>query len=101
MKTPTRTKRRTVWAAARKLRNQLRPVRTQREVAELLGNSKQSVEVIELKALAKVLLAFAPELTELSASGNGLPTSIPSPVCSDGGASHVRRPNGTGNLMRD
>lgn len=64
MRTPISEKRRTIWAEARGLRLQLKPVRTQREVAELLHSTKQSVEVTELRALTKVLLAFQPERME-------------------------------------
>ena len=60
----TRIKRQTVWARARQPRKELRPIRTQEEVAKLLCNTRQSVEVIELRAFTKILRAFQPELTE-------------------------------------
>ena len=64
MRVPTRMKRRTIWAEARQLRKELKPLRTQEEVAKLLCNTRQSVEVIELRAFTKILRAFQPELTE-------------------------------------
>lgn len=60
----THIKRQTIWAQARRLRKELKPLRTQEEVAKLLCNTRQSVEVIELRALTKVLQAFQPELAE-------------------------------------
>lgn len=50
--------RETDWAEARRIRQHLRPVETQQGVANQLGLSRQAVEQIELRALAKVAHAF-------------------------------------------
>ena len=47
--------------AARQIRLSLKPVRTQSEIAEILGVTKAAVEQIELRALAKLYWAFAAE----------------------------------------
>ena len=47
--------------AARAIRLQLKPVRTQAEIATTLGLTKSAVEQIELRALAKIYWAFAEE----------------------------------------
>lgn len=52
----------TVYKAAREVRQHLRPVRPQAEVAAMLGLAgKSSVEIIELRALSKVIKAFQHE----------------------------------------
>lgn len=49
----------TIYKAARELRQYLRPIRPQAEVAAMLGlKGRSSVEIIELRALAKVIRAF-------------------------------------------
>ena len=49
----------TVYKEAREVRQHLRPVRPQAEVAAMLGLAgKSSVEIIELRALSKVIKAF-------------------------------------------
>jgi hypothetical protein len=49
----------TVYKEAREVRQHLRPIRPQAEVAVMLGLAgKSSVEIIELRALSKVIRAF-------------------------------------------
>jgi len=48
----------TAWSEARRIRSQLKPVETQQAVASQLCISRQAVEQIELRALAKVAHAF-------------------------------------------
>lgn len=49
----------TVYKEAREVRQYLQPIRPQAEVAAMLGLSgRSSVEIIELRALAKVIRAF-------------------------------------------
>jgi len=52
----------TIYKEAREVRQHLRPVRPQAEVAAMLGLAgKSSVEIIELRALSKVIKAFQHE----------------------------------------
>lgn len=63
-----KVKRQTIWAAARRVRDCLRPNHTQREVGAAIGCSQQMVDKIELIALAKIIARFAPErITEAAA----------------------------------
>jgi len=55
-------KRRNQWLSARLLRQELRPIALQTEVAAKLGITRQAVEQIELRALAKIISAFQEEL---------------------------------------
>ncbi len=49
----------TIYKEAREVRQHLRPIRPQAEVAAMLGLAgKSSVEIIELRALSKVIRAF-------------------------------------------
>lgn len=52
----------TVYKEAREVRQYLQPIRPQAEVAAMLGLAgKSSVEIIELRALSKVIKAFQHE----------------------------------------
>ena len=48
----------TTWAEARRIRSLLKPIETQQAVANQLCVSRQAVDQIELRALAKVAHAF-------------------------------------------
>lgn len=58
------TRRAVYYADARKIRELLKPQRTQEEVANELGISRQAVELCELSALAKIAHAFRKERAE-------------------------------------
>jgi predicted DNA-binding protein (UPF0251 family) len=46
------------FQAARLLRQELRPQRTQQEVASVIGVSRAAIEWLELSALTKIINAF-------------------------------------------
>lgn len=54
----TAIKRQTEWALAREIRACLKPHRSQEETAKAMNLSRQAVEQIELRALAKIVHAF-------------------------------------------
>lgn len=62
---PSGRRRATRYLEARKLRQYLKPVRSQDEVAKAINMHRQSVEQIELSALQKIYNAFRPELKDL------------------------------------
>lgn len=71
-KTNDSDRRRTIWAAARRVRDCLLPNHTQREVGAAIGCSQQMVDKIELMALSKIIARFAPErITEAAAMASG------------------------------
>jgi hypothetical protein len=51
----------TTYKDARRIREFLKPHRTQREVAKELNITRQAVELLELSALAKIAHAFRKE----------------------------------------
>jgi len=57
----TANARKTRWEAARRVRSQLQPIRTLREVGKMVGCSHANIELIELKALTKIIEAFKDE----------------------------------------
>jgi len=58
------TRRSGMYREARSMRANLTPQRTQQEVAEMLGVTRSAVELAELSALAKIILAFRKERSE-------------------------------------